>query len=192
MLVCSNAAIVVLSIVHWIIEQYDKHATFVCLSSSLLWENLLGLVEFCVSFGSALGNNHGFVIRKIIICGILALFVEGTGNMFWMRWDWRKRKGHPIPENQLNTTLESCSERCEASHLTQTFLRQLYRLWVQLAVVRLHLVCVAPSQMNLKSGAVWWTYERQHNTQLVAILNWVTGTSVHFYSSFLRKIPSFI
>lgn len=62
MLVCSFAAIILLSIVHWIIEKHDKYAAFSSLSFSLLWENFLGLVEFCVSFGRILGNNHGFVI----------------------------------------------------------------------------------------------------------------------------------
>lgn len=124
MLVSSYATIVVLSIGHWIIEQYDKHGTFGCLSSSLLSENLLGLVEFCVSFGSALGSNHGFVIRKIIIRGILALFVEETGKHVLNKMGLKKNKGHPIPQNQLITTLEIFSERCEASHLTQSFLIQ--------------------------------------------------------------------
>lgn len=93
MLVCSYASIVVLSIVHRLTEQYDKHATFGCLSSSLLWENLFGLVEFCVSFGSALGNNHGFVIRKIIIRGIFALFVEETGKHVLNEMGLKKKKG---------------------------------------------------------------------------------------------------
>lgn len=85
-----------MSIVHCIVEQHDKHATFGCLSSSLLWENLLGLVEFCMSFGSALGNNHGFVIQKNIIHGILVLFVEETGKhvLNEMRLKKKKRPSH--------------------------------------------------------------------------------------------------
>ena len=93
MLVCSYAAIVVLSIVHWLIEQYDKHGTLAYFSSSFFWENLLGLVEFCVSFVSALGNNHGFVIRKIIIRGIIALFVEETGKHVLNEMRLKKEKG---------------------------------------------------------------------------------------------------
>lgn len=81
MLVCSFAAIILLSIVYWIIKKYDKHATFSSLSFSLLWENFLGLVVFCTSFGRTLGNNHGFVIQNTIIYYDLDLLVKDTGKI---------------------------------------------------------------------------------------------------------------
>lgn len=93
MLVCFYAAVVVLSVVHWITEQYVKHAVFDCLSSSVLWENLLGLVEFCVLFGSALEINHGFVIWKFIIHCAFAVFVEKNGKHILQEVGLKKKKG---------------------------------------------------------------------------------------------------
>lgn len=121
MLVCSFAAIILLSIVHWIIEKYDKHATFSSLSFSLFWENLLGLVEFCESFGRTLGNNHGFVIQNTNIYYNLDLFVKETGKI--SGWDGTEEKERLCqPESQLNTITENCSERWKGSHLIQNFL----------------------------------------------------------------------
>lgn len=45
-----------------------------------------------MSFGSALGNNHGFVIQKIIIHGILVLFVEETGKHVLNEMGLKKKK----------------------------------------------------------------------------------------------------